>query len=68
MHDNSGSREGGTPEQNKMRRRRSRKLSGVAAQAIGELAFSMYVAASSEGDFREHLRSALLAWRARYIP
>lgn len=50
--------------------RRSRKLSGVEAAALGDLAFVLYEFASLQvsGDTARHmLRAKLLAWRARYI-
>lgn len=53
-----------------LRRRRSRKLSGLEARALGELAFAMYevcaMALPSERKW-DMLRSKLLAWRGRYL-
>lgn len=72
MDDEISSREGGTPEQLKsVRRRRSRKLSGPAAHAMGELAFALYVVAASEMrdvDKWKLLQAKLLAWRGAYLP
>jgi len=67
MDDNSADR-GGVPPEEIVRRRRNRKLSGVVAQAVGELAFAMFVALEAPGDLREVLKSELLKWRARYLP
>lgn len=72
MSDEISSGEGGDPPNkvDSMRRRRSRKLSGVAHVALGDLAFAMYEVAGSNlpGDAKWHmLRAKLLAWRARYL-
>lgn len=62
---------GGTPELlEPVRRRRIRKLSGPARDAMGELAFCMYRALTSEVPVAtrlELLSTALLGWRARYL-
>lgn len=72
MSDESRLREGGVPPEqlNEMRRRRSRKLSGLQARALGDLAFAMYEVAASTlpGDQKwSMLRAKLLAWRGAYI-
>lgn len=73
MDDEISSGEGAQPpnELKPVRRRRSRKLSGPTAQALGELAFAMYAACDprlSNEQFRGMLKAKLLAWRAAFLP
>lgn len=73
MGDQISSREGGDPPNNSspVRRRRSRKLSGVEARALGELAFALYTVCAAELPSESKwnmLRAKLLAWRALYLP
>lgn len=73
MDEQKDSSEGAQPpsEQKQVRRRRIRKLSGPAAQALGELAFAMYaVCDSSVPDVHKWslLKAKLLAWRAAFLP
>lgn len=63
--------QGGVARETKVRRRRSRKLSGPTAEAVGDLAFVLFSSLCEAGvphDVRvELLKSALLRWRARYL-
>lgn len=72
MDDEIFSGEGGDPPNAKpMRRRRTRKLSGPAAAALGELAFKMYEVARSDLPDAQKWRllsAKLLAWRAAFLP
>lgn len=72
MSDEISSREGGDPPNKleSMRRRRSRKLSGPAALAVGDLAFLLYEITRMDvpNDTKWGMLAAkLLAWRARYL-
>jgi len=73
--DESRLREGGVPpeQENQVPRRgirRSRKLSGLQARALGDLAFVLYEIAAAQlpGDSKwQLLRAKLLAWRGMYL-
>lgn len=69
--DEKDSSEGGYPPNGEqMRRRRSRKLSGMDRRAVGDLAFAVYeVASASVPDAAKWglLKAKLLAWRALYL-
>lgn len=68
MDDESEVGEGAQPpsEQNQMRRRRSRRVSAVVADALGELAFVLYQWADARDD--QMLKAKLLAWRGAFLP
>jgi len=66
------SSEGGDPPNDgkQMRRRRSRKLSGMDRRALGDIAFALYeVAGASVPESAKWgmLKAKLLAWRAVYL-
>lgn len=56
--------------ENRVRRRRIRKLSGPAAAALGELAFVLYAVSSTpvHGDQRwDMLNKLVLKWRSQFL-
>lgn len=69
--DQKASSEGGDPPNGEpMRRRRSRKLSGMDRRSVGDLAFALYeVSSASVPDAQKWglLKAKLLAWRALYL-
>lgn len=73
MSDEISSGEGAQPPNNAnpVRRRRSRKLSGVEAVALGELAFLLFLVCDSavpDAQKWPMLKSKLLAWRGAFLP
>lgn len=73
MDDEISSGEGAQPPNEQKPRsaaRRSRRLSGPANRALGELAFALYEVAAAElpSDRKWNmLRAKLLAWRGVYL-
>jgi hypothetical protein len=73
MSDEISSGEGAQPPngEKSMRHRRNRKLSGVSARALGELAFVLFQVcdlAVPDAQKWPLLKAKLLAWRGAFLP